>query len=143
MTYPFDQISALGKANGQLATTLAQIARESGEAYVQIGGKAATAVFDQFKEFKPGSVPAFNGEQIQDVFGEIEKCRENSAVRVQAAFAEWQDSCKDLLSQAAGDHQAFSQNLSAWLQPANKTAPEPDKISKGAAPATGTTAETQ
>lgn len=121
MTYPFDQISALGKANGQLALALVQIARDSGEGYVQIGSKAATAVFDQFKGMKPGSLPGLNSESTTSLFSEVEKNREASAAKIKTAFDEWQGCCKDVLSQAAGGPQQFTDSVQNWFQPLIKS----------------------
>ncbi|MDF0543953.1 hypothetical protein PX699_16495 [Sphingobium sp. H39-3-25] len=133
MTYPFDQIAALGKANGQFATVLAQIARESGETYVQISSKAATTIFDQFKEFKPGSVPALKGEQFTGLLGEIEKRHENASTRIKSAFEEWQGAVKDAFSQATEGQQAFTEKLGVWFQPVAKTPVAPEKPAEEAA----------
>ncbi|EPR10990.1 hypothetical protein M527_04565 [Sphingobium indicum IP26] len=134
MTYPFDQISALGKANGQLVVALAQIARESGQSYVEIGGKATTAVFDQFKELKPGTVPNLKSEPVMAFLGEIKSRWEESAAQIKLAFEEWQEGCRDLLSQAADGQQAFVQSLAVMFQPSAQTPTEPDKASTDSAP---------
>ncbi|PNQ03428.1 MULTISPECIES: hypothetical protein [unclassified Sphingobium] len=135
MTYPFDQISALGKTNGQFATSLAQIARESGEAYAQIGSKAATAMFDQFKELKPGKAPVFRSEPVTGFFDAIEKSREESVAKIKAAFDAWQAGCQEVFAQAGTGQQAFAETVTAWFQPQAKAPAASAKASGDAAPA--------
>ncbi|PZU62641.1 hypothetical protein [Sphingobium sp.] len=131
MTYPFDQISALGKANGQFATTLAQVARESGETYVKVSGKAASTIFDQFKEFKPGtSVPAFKSDELTGLIGEIEKRHVEASARIRSAFEDWQGAVKDAFSQATEGQQALTEKLTVWFQPVAKTPAAPDKAAE-------------
>ena len=117
MTYPFDQIGALGKANAQFAAELAQILREGGERYLQASGAARAAVFDQFREVKPGTVPAFKADALTAFFGEIEECRKDSTAKLQSAFDAWQGYCKDALSKAVDGQQNFAGSLTGWLQP--------------------------
>lgn len=142
MTSPFEQIASLGKANGQLAVTLASIARDNAETYAKISGQAATAIFDQFKELKPGVVPSFSSEPITGLFGEIEKSREASVAKTKAAFEEWQGCCKDVLSEAAGGQQDLTQSVQSWFQPLFKPiATEQEKAAKVPAPAPRTPAK--
>lgn len=143
MTYPFDQITSLGKANGQLVVALAGIARDNAETYAQISGKAATAMFEQFKGLKPGAPPSFSSEPVTGLFGEIEKSREASVAKTKAAFDEWQGCCKDVLSQVAGGQQDLAQSVQTWFQPLFKPfATEPEKAANVPAPAPRTPAKT-
>lgn len=131
MTYPFDQITTLAKANGQLALALAHIARDSTENYAQIGGKAATAIFDQIKALKPGTAPNFSSEPLSGLLGEFEKDREASLAKVRAAFEEWQGVCREALSQAATGQQELIDNARTWFSQQAATAPaEPGKVAK-------------
>lgn len=138
MTYPFDQIGSVGKANGQFAAALAQVARESAEAYVHIGGKTAALAVDRIKDLKPGSIPAFNAEQITSLFGELEKHREAAANRIRTAFEDWQGHWKEAFSEAAGAQQTLVNDLAALFQPPIGVAPVPGKPApdKGASEAT-------
>ncbi len=131
MTYPFDQISTLAKANGQLALALAQIARDSTETYAQIGGKAATAVFDQIKALKPGTAPAFSSEPLTGLLGAFEKDREASLAKVRAAFDEWQGVYREAVSQAAAGQQEFVDSARAlFAQQTTTSTAQPDKTAK-------------
>ncbi|MCF8710106.1 hypothetical protein [Rhizorhapis sp. SPR117] len=135
MSYPLDQITALAKANGELVLKFAEIARTGGEDYAQIGSKAATLFADQLKELKPGTVPSFKSEAVTSLFGEVEKSREASVGKIKAAVDEWQDSWKDLLSQAT-NQQELTDTIQTWFQPLLKTpAAEPEKAKERAAPA--------
>ncbi|EQB16744.1 MULTISPECIES: hypothetical protein [Sphingobium] len=117
MTYPFDQFSALGKAHGQFVAALAQIARESGEHYAQISGKAAASLFEQFKDLKPGAVPNFDSEPLTSLFGEVEKSREASLEKIKSAYDDWQGACQDVFSETARGQQDLVEQAQAWLQP--------------------------
>lgn len=126
MSYPIDQILALAKANGQFAIRLTEIARETGEDYAQLGTRATASFFEQFKELKPGTFPAFTSEGASNLVGDIEKSREEWLAKAKAAFDEWQGSYKDLLSKGAGQ-QELTQTVKAWFQPLLKViTPEPE-----------------
>lgn len=116
MTYPIDQIVALTKANGQLALKLADIARTAGEDYAQIGGKAVAAFADQCKALKPMTAPAFGGEAVSGLFGEMEKSREASLARTKAAFDEWQDRCRHVFADADAPRE-LANGVQRWFQP--------------------------
>lgn len=117
MTYPFDQFSALGKAHGQFVSALAQIARENGEHYAQISGKAAASLFEQLKDLKPGAVPKFDSEPVTSLFGEIEKSREVSLEKIKSAYDDWQGACQGVFSEAVTGQQQLTGQAQAWLQP--------------------------
>jgi hypothetical protein len=141
MSYPVEQILALTRVIGQFALKLAEIARTAGQDYAQTGAKATAAFVEQFKELKPGTVPAFNGEGISGLFGDLEKSREESLAKAKAAFDEWQGSYKDLLSQGTGQKE-LTDAVQSWFQPLLKTfAAEPEKA-KAPARAPAKTPET-
>ncbi|MBO9378748.1 hypothetical protein GG804_18420 [Sphingomonas histidinilytica] len=132
MSYPLDQITALARANGELALKFAEIARAGGEECAQIGSKAAALFVDQLKELKPGTVPSLKSEAVTSMFNEAEKSREMAATKFKAAIDEWQGSWKDLLSQATNQQQ-LTDTLQAWFRPLAKTAAtEPAKPSEPA-----------
>lgn len=133
MTYPVDQIVSLVKANGQLALNLANIARASGEECLQISGKVASDFAGEFKDFKPGQYPVLKGEAGTALFSNLEKNREETLAKVQAAFEEWQSTWKDVVSdttgseELAGKFQDLLQPWSGMFSKAAETATPPEK----------------
>lgn len=76
MIYPVDRIVDLLKANGQRALKLAEIARTSGEEYLQLSCKIASGFLGQVQEIKPGQSPGFKSKAGASILSEIEKIRE-------------------------------------------------------------------
>jgi hypothetical protein len=123
MTYPFDQIAALGKANGQLVVALVNIGRENSETYARIGGKTTSALVDQFKDWKLGTVPDFKSEPLTICYSEFQSCGEDAVSRIKSAFDEWQECSRDALTQAAEGQQGFVQTWASWIRPAGQASP--------------------
>ncbi|MCC2978267.1 hypothetical protein LK533_16575 [Sphingomonas sp. PL-96] len=127
MTYPYDQIRVLGKANGQLITSLFQSAREAVEEHARIGAKAFEVVLNPLGDGKPGSVPAFDSGRLAALFGEVKGSREASVARVRSAVEEWQTCCKDVLAQVTESQQAFGESMLAWFQPLTEMSTDPSR----------------
>jgi hypothetical protein len=140
MTYPLDQIVALAEANGRFFFKLTNIAQSAGEDYARIGNKAATAIVDQFKQMKPGTVPIFKSDDANILVGEAEQSREASLAKLNAAFDEWRGCCKDALSQTV-DQDEMTRAVQRWFQPLfNTTATKAEKVKPGS-PTTKTVSE--
>jgi len=98
MTFPVDRIVDLLQANAQLVLKLAEIARTSGEEYLQISGKAASGFLGQVQEIKPGQFPGFKSEAGASIMSELEKSRGDTLSRVKTAVEDWQSNWKDVIS---------------------------------------------
>lgn len=143
MTYPFDQIILLAKANGQLMLKCADISRASAQEYAKIGTKAASDVAGQFKSLQPGKLPGFEAEGTSQVLGEIQKVREEALGEVRGAFEEWQGAWTQLLSaegpkELAGSFQGL---FSSLLTKGSATPPASEASAKPAPVKTGARAE--
>lgn len=114
MTYPIDQLLALATANGQLAVKLGEIARETGQDYAQLGAQATSALFAQFKDWKPGTVPPLP-EAASSLVEAVEKSREAAVDRTRAAVQQWQGSFDALLSPASGQ-QPWAEAWESWFR---------------------------
>ncbi len=116
MTYPVDQIVNLLKANGQLALKLAEIARTSGEEYLQIGSKAANGFAGQIQDIKPGQFPGFKSEAGTAILSDLEKSREETLLKVKTAVEDWQSTWKDVVSDTSAPKE-LTDKFQGLLQP--------------------------
>ena len=100
MTYPFDQISRLVKANGELALGLADISRTGSEAYFEAGRKAAAAYTDRLRaatsDPKSFVVPD-NSELVND----LKTINEQMIEKTQTTLRTWQKIWGDTWKAAA------------------------------------------
>ena len=118
MTFPVDQFVSLAKANGQLALKLAEIARESGEEYVKISGKAGAQLADKVQTFKPGALPKADSKGVHTLLAQIEKSRAAAMEKAQAALAEWQGTLQEAFETASDRNEgmeAFETLMQPWL----------------------------
>ncbi len=101
MTYPVDQLTALAKANLNLALKLADVARAGGQESLQLGSKAVGG----FAEEARSAMTVANGtaqggdksaaDKNAALLSEFEKVREQMIAQTKAAFGEWQQAWSD------------------------------------------------
>lgn len=117
MSYPVDQIVTLTKANGQLLSRLAEIAKAVGEDYAGIGKQELAGAVDRFKAIEPGKLPTFFGGSSAELFAEIQKTQEAAAGKVKAAFEEWQAIWKDTITNAGSENVigSFQKLITPWF----------------------------
>lgn len=99
MTYPLDQLTAISEANVRLATSMAETARQAGEDWMDLAGKAFTRVgkpaetngkagFSPFSLIAPGNL----GE---GVLASLNESRERTTRTLGSAWEAWQRSMAD------------------------------------------------
>ncbi|WP_454887464.1 hypothetical protein [Sphingomonas oryzagri] len=92
MAYPFDQLSALAKANLDLSLRLADIARKGGEENARAATAAVTALGEAARPAtSPENKAAALSEKGADLFRKAEKTREDMVAETRAAFETWYD----------------------------------------------------
>ncbi|MFX4086853.1 MULTISPECIES: hypothetical protein [Sphingobium] len=117
MTYPFDQLGALTKANSDLSIRLAEIARhgaqggmQSAAAIVNTLGEVATP------EFSPEKKVAALSEKGANILRDAEKVREQMIADTRAALQTWQEawSAAAVLPVGTGATDAFRGLMRMW-----------------------------
>lgn len=117
MAYPFDQLSALAKANLDLSRRLAEIARHGSQKSFQAATLVASALGEAARpETSAERKVASLSESGIDLIRDAEKTREQMVADTRAAFETWQDawSAVNALPDEAKATEAFTNMLRFW-----------------------------
>lgn len=97
MTYPFDQATALFKANCTLAARLSQIAQASGREWVKAGTGSMARLASRQAVIAPPASEAKSCEPGADGVARLASSMSENLEEAGAAVAEWQSSCVSAL----------------------------------------------
>jgi hypothetical protein len=117
MAYPFDQLSALAKANFDLSLELAEIARRGNQDSLRAATEAAAALgASAGSETDPGRRFAALSEKGSSLSREATKIREQMFAETRAAFEKWQDAWRTVIAvpDEAKAADAFTSMLRFW-----------------------------
>ncbi|MCB4858715.1 hypothetical protein HHL08_09285 [Sphingobium sp. AR-3-1] len=122
MTYPLDQLTATSEANVRLATSMVETARQAGEDWMDLAGKAFTHVGKPAETngkagFLPFSLIA-PGNLGEGVLASVNKSRERTTRTLASAWEAWQRSMADAWNPAKLLAGAARNAASANTQPA-------------------------
>lgn len=129
MTYPFDQLSALAKANFDLSLSLANIARQGSQGSLRAVATLATTFGEAMRpETSPEKKAAALSERNAGLFRDAEKIRQQLVADTQAAFETWREAWSYAIvppddakaAETFGDMVRFWQNLGTITPPASK-----------------------
>lgn len=112
MSYPFDQLTALGGANQQLALKFVDMLRASGQRQASIASHAFSALTEQGEGFTPGAI---RFPDLTGLFKEIEASRQATIVDAKTAIDDWRENVGTAISAEAGQQQ-WTNALQAWSQ---------------------------
>lgn len=120
MTYPFDQLSGLAKANLDFSLTLADIARRAGQESLQ-GATTLVAILGEAAQAganHEGKAAVLSGKGT-DLLRDAEKLREQMLADTRAAFEAWRAawSAAIVLPHDTKSIDAFSTMLNFWQSP--------------------------
>lgn len=114
MSYPFNQLSAVAKANLDLSLRLADIARQGS---VRAAATLVTALGEAVRpETSPEMKAAVLSEKSFGLFRDAEKIREVVVVETQSAFEAWREAWSAVILQPdeAKATETFSNIMRFW-----------------------------
>jgi hypothetical protein len=117
MAYPFDQLSALAKANFDLSLELAEIARRGNQDGLRAATEVATALGESARsETDPAKRFAALSEKGSSLSREAGKIRARIFADTRAAFEKWQDAWRAVIAvpDEANAAEAFTSLLRLW-----------------------------